>query len=175
MICSVQEVKLIRYSSNFLSSFLFNPYPAGIKSYYPLSPVQTQTSLHICAVRPGSIPLADQVLMVLCWQQKLITSSSSRTRVKYNTVSCCFRFWCVSMVGNREGSDSRCSTAHICWYPLLDGSRSHGTGTVINIYRILRCMLIYTFICCFFIPHLAQICPFLKIYKQDIRLFLSFN
>ena len=40
---------------------MFNPYPAGTKIDKPLLPVQSQASLHICAVWPDSILLADQL------------------------------------------------------------------------------------------------------------------
>ena len=48
-----------------MDSVNFNTYPAGIESDWYLPPVKSQASLYICAVRPGSILLADQLQVLL--------------------------------------------------------------------------------------------------------------
>ena len=57
-----------------------NPYPAGIKSDRPLPSVQSQTSLHICAVWPGSILLTDQLQVLILFSLKMILESSKNGR-----------------------------------------------------------------------------------------------
>ena len=66
------------YRSN--TSWMFNPYPANTESGESLPPVWSQTSLHIRAVWPGPILLADQLQVFILISLKMTMESAKNVK-----------------------------------------------------------------------------------------------